>query len=439
MSGTGLVVVAVLAVPAAAQEPAPPAAPETVAAEQTVVAPEPVRAYPDLPWAARIEVPPFVLQSNEDDWFEVYGFAQVDYIQDFGRVNPAWNATLRPSRIPTVDGQFGDDGQAIISARQSRLGVQGNLPVGEDDLYTRFEFDLFGVGVDEGQTTIRLRHAFGSWQQFLGGQTNSLFMDGDVFPNVIDYWGPSGMVFLRSPQIRWTPGADEGNLAFALEYAGGDIDIGGADQIDPNLVNAKADNKLPDVTAQWRMPRDWGHFQVAGIARYIGFETVPGALPGTNEPSGGEAGYGLALTGSIKTGEKDKVLLSALAGKGIASYMNDGGVDLAADGTLTDPSAKTVPLIGLHAYYDHWWNERFSSSIGYSQTQVDNQALQLGNAFHLGQYASANLLYYPADNVLMGVELLWGRREDNDGADGDDLRLQFTLKYNFSSKNHARG
>ncbi len=41
----------------------------------------------------------------------------------------------------------------------------------------------------KGQTTIRLRHAYGELGQFLAGQTNSLFMDIDVFPNTIDYWG----------------------------------------------------------------------------------------------------------------------------------------------------------------------------------------------------------------------------------------------------------
>ena len=52
---------------------------------------------------------------------------------------------------------------------------------------TKFEFDMFGVGSDEGKTTIRLRHAYGELGQFLAGQTNSLFMDIDVFPNTIDY------------------------------------------------------------------------------------------------------------------------------------------------------------------------------------------------------------------------------------------------------------
>src|SRR5262245_50590563 len=70
--------------------------------------------------------------------FEVYGFAQVDYIQDFDRVDPDWEATLRPSKIPTTEGQFGDDGQSTFSVRQSRFGVQAAQEVGGQRLYARF-------------------------------------------------------------------------------------------------------------------------------------------------------------------------------------------------------------------------------------------------------------------------------------------------------------
>ena len=34
------------------------------------------------------------------------------------------------------------------------------------------------------------------------GQSYSNFMDIDVVPNTIDYWGPGGMVFVRNPQLR---------------------------------------------------------------------------------------------------------------------------------------------------------------------------------------------------------------------------------------------
>ena len=63
-----------------------------------------------------------------------------------------------------------------------------------------FEFELFGTGVDEGQTTFRLRHAYGELGGFGAGQTWSPFMDPDVFPNSLEYWGPTGMVFFRNVQ-----------------------------------------------------------------------------------------------------------------------------------------------------------------------------------------------------------------------------------------------
>jgi hypothetical protein len=86
------------------------------------------------------------------------------------------------------------------------------------------------------------------------------------------------------------------------------------------------------------------------------------------------------------------------------------------------------------AYYDHYWNKTFSSSIGYSQTQVSNTNFQEPTTFHKGQYASGNLLMYPAKNLMFGLELLWGRRTDNQGLTGDDVRVQFSAKYDFGVK-----
>ena len=53
------------------------------------------------------------------------------------------------------------------------------------------------------------------------------------------------------------------------------------------------------------------------------------------------------------------------------------------------------------------------------------------NAFHKGSYGSANLLWYPARNVMTGVELLYGKRENNDGESNEDTPVQFSAKYSF--------
>jgi hypothetical protein len=373
--------------------------------------------------------------------FEIYGFAQADYIQDFdGRLDPDWDDAFRPSKIG-IDEQFGSDGQSSISVKQSRFGVKGSLPTGEGGtpLNFKFEFDLFGTGADAGQTTFRLRHAYGEWGALLAGQTNSLFMDGDVFPNTIDYWGPAGMVFYRNVQIRYTPFKSEhSHFSIAIERPGNDIDSGNLRLIEGfEDVQVQNDETLPDLTAQYRYGGDWGHLQFGGILRKVGFEVRE--TPDDRWQSGSETGWGINVGSAINTIGSDKILLQFVYGEGIASYMNDGGMDLApaasfGETAVTGVEAEAIPLTGVVAYYDHYWTPKWSSSIGYSYTEVDNTNFQAADTFNKGEYASVNLLHYPADNLMFGGEFLYGRRTNNDGADGDDMRFQFTAKYSFGTK-----
>ena len=377
---------------------------------------------------------PWVPGARADDTrkFNVYGYGQLDYIQDFNRVDPAWAATLRPSKIPTTDGLYGSDGQAILSARQSRLGASANLPTEHGTVFTKFEFDLYGVGADAGLTTIRLRHAYGEWNGWLAGQTHTLFMDIDLFPNVIDYWGPNGMVFIRNPQLRYTRNLKAGNtLAFALENPGNDVDPGQLRDIDPSIGAVASHNTVPDLTAQFKTGKDWGHFQAAGVLRRLGYDTP--AAP-NNSPKGDKTAGGADLSLVMNTKDKaNKIMLGFVFGSGIANLMNDGGTDLAADGTLANPEAKAVPLQGFTAYIDHTWNSKFSSSAGYSRVQVQNTNLQNNGAFKSADYASGNVIYYPTKNVFFGAEALWGQRTDKGGATGSDFRVQVSGHFGFSS------
>jgi len=381
------------------------------------------------PWCA-----PVAHAADNERSFEIYGFAMLDWIQDTKRVDPTWMDAFRPSRIAAPEGEFGTNGQSDLSVKQTRFGVKGTLPTGDHSapLSFKFEFDMFGTGADAGKTTLRLRHAYGEWGQLLAGQTHSLFMDIDVFPNLIDYWGPPGMVFLRDPQIRWTAyRTTTDSIAVALEKPGNDIDPGNIRLVegwDGAIINP--DQKVPDLTGQYRHDDTWGHYQVSAILRRVGYEY---SLAGEPLQKGSQTGWGVNLAAVIKTIGKDVVLLQVVHGDGIASYMNDGGMDAAPTaaaplGTVS-VSGEAVPLTGVVAYYDHYWNNLFSSSIGYSFTQVSNTNFQNTTAFHKGEYASVNLLAYPAV-----VELMYGKLHNNDGTTGDDVRFQFSAKYNFGAK-----
>ena len=125
-----------------------------------------------------------VKQSNS---LNFYGYAMLDSGYNFGSINPDWSDTERPTQLPSSTGQFGPNGNTFWGVRQTRFGVKSatDTPLGQ--LKTIFEFELFGTGVDAGQTTFRLRHAWGELGHFGAGQTWSPFMDIDVFPNSLEY------------------------------------------------------------------------------------------------------------------------------------------------------------------------------------------------------------------------------------------------------------
>jgi hypothetical protein len=138
-------------------------------------------------------------------------------------------------------------------------------------------------------------------------------------------------------------------------------------------------------------------------------------------------------------GSRDTVRLQFVIGEGIQNYMNDSPVDIGIVPNASDPITpilgEPLPIVGIVAFLDHTWSDKFTSSVGYSRQEIDNTPGQAPDAFRLGHYALGNLLYTPVPNVMVGGELQWGRRENfSDGFSSDGLKLQFSFKYNFSFK-----
>jgi hypothetical protein len=373
---------------------------------------------------------PAVRAENGPSQFDIYGFAMLDMGYQTKQNDPAWFDVLRPTKLPSRDNQFGEDGRFFASVRQTRFGVKSTTPTDRGDLKTQFEWELFGVGVDAGQTTIRLRHAYGELGQFGAGQTWSPFMDIDVFPNSVEYWGPNGMAFFRNVQVRWMPLKGESFATIALERPGASGDAGlYADRIQEQGIQGRF--PLPDLSAEYRQAMPWGYIEGSGIVRQINWDDTNPAAP---DLSGDTVGWGIHGSSNIKL-EKATARLSVLYGEGIENYLNDAPVDVAIDSLGPAPDqleGKALPILGISAFVDIPWNEYWSSTVGYSMVDIDNTNGQRPDAFKTGHYALGNLMYYPVKNVMAGFELQWGDRESKGGFTSDDVRIQFTAKYNFS-------
>ena len=160
------------------------------------------------------------------------------------------------------------------------------------------------------------------------------------------------------------------------------------------------------------------------MLRKLEFETL-----GTenNSPNDDEIGWGVNLTGVINTLGRNQVKLGVVYGEGVASFFNDGGVNLAPENF----EAKAVEVLGITAYYDHYWNKQWSPSIGWSTNRADTLNQQADFEFDSSQYASVNLLWTPYPALLIGSEFLWGNLENVAGDDADDYRIQLSFKHKF--------
>jgi hypothetical protein len=364
---------------------------------------------------------------------EIYGFVMTDAGYNSKAIDPSWFDVQRPTKLEAFENQFGDDGSTFFSVRQTRFGIKSWFPTDMGELKTTFEFEMFGVGVDAGQTTIRLRHAYGELGRWGVGQTWSPFMDIDVFPNTLEYWGPNGMAFFRNVQFRFMPIQGDTRMTIALERPGASADQGDyADRFDFTDVTPRF--PLPDLSAEYRVGRGWGYVEGAGIVRRMEWQD----LSGVTDVSDGTTGWGLSLSSNLKLGGSSLLRLQGVYGEGIENYMNDAPVDVGVEpnpggGPLEPIRGVALPVTGVVAFLDHQWNPRMSSSIGYSRLEIDNSEGQADDAFKLGQYALANLLFTPVPHFMFGFEAGWIQRENfRDDFKSENTHIQVSAKYNFS-------
>ena len=367
---------------------------------------------------------------------DIYGFTMMDMGYNAGAIDPNWFDVMRPTKLPSFKNEFGEDGSTYFSVRQTRLGFKTYTPTAMGELFTQFEFEMFGTGVDAGQTTIRLRHAYAQLGKWGAGQYWSPFMDIDIFPNSVEYWGPSGMAFYRNVQLRYMPIQGDTRLTFALERPGASSDQG----IYEEALNARNINtrfSLPDLSAEYRKATGFGYVELAGIVRSMKWEDQ---VADSLDLDGSAVGFGLNLTSNIHYGQEKKntIRVGAVFGQGIQNYMNDATADIGIKenpGNTRKPiEGYALPMFGGSLFVDHYWTAKMSSTIGGSIMDMSLASTSDSSSFKRGTYALANVMFYPAPSVMWGVELQYGGRDNfKDGWSYDAVRVQLSFKYNFGT------
>ncbi len=265
--------------------------------------------------------------------------------------------------------------------------------------------------------TFRLRHAYGQVGGLLVGQTWTTFADLGSHPGTLDFEGPDASVMRRSAQARDTGTLAPGwTWAIALEEPGSSI------QNVPGFTGSDR-SKLPDLPGFIRYQSKHASVQLAGILREIRFDGQGGVSDET------ENGYGISLSFASHLLGGDVLSGQFVYGDGIANYVQStSGQGLDAFLTPTGSIEAIGLASGMLAYTRHW-SPGWRSVFAYSISDVEDEAGLSGGTIDRLQDAHANLIWSPFKSFDLGAELMWGERRNQDGSEGDAVRLQFSAKY----------
>ena len=314
--------------------------------------------------------------------------------------------------------------RTTLTVSQSRLNYDLRDKTKFGTMWAYIEGDFAGSDDTSTNDIFRLRHAYGQFKDVLAGKTWSVFQDTDAAPEELDFEGINGAVNVRQAQVRYFPKiGQDWNLMFSLEDP------------NPEVTGGTATSRIPDLVASVR--RTWfdrWHIRSTLVIRQIS-ATWDGDQTGDTDDE--VTGWGLSLSGKTSTqfwnaDDLDNFMFQFNYGEGIGRYVNDlntlDGEDAIFDST---GNLESLPVFAGYVAYQHWWRESVRSTINLSWVNVDNLSFEADNAYHRTFRGALNYIWSPTPRIDLGVELIYGERENKNGDDAHATQLQLSSKYRF--------
>ena len=305
----------------------------------------------------------------------------------------------------------------------SRMIFRTDTPSSYGDITTNISMDFYGytAGGDNNQALqnnnwgSRIVYAYGTIGNWLVGQANSNFQDNVDQGETFDNAGPSGVPGGHTPQIRYTLPLGKGQQAsFSIENP----QTGYQDTRD-NIEVATKTNLFPDITARYQRGGDWGHVQVSGVIRELGFTDDTGKR-WSKWDGAGIVGATLNLPDGKGGYTQDNAGFQAWYGAMGRYIPDDFGANVASvlavnDGTTAGVGASAIevqPDTGLTVYAQHWWTPTLRSNLALglnkqslaSFVPADSQNAVKTETVHV------NLIEQPVPSLDLGIEFMWGRK-----------------------------
>ncbi len=362
------------------------------------------------------------LQLPSNTTMKIYGYAKMDAI--YTDVDGGGKYAYTPSAVPLdKDRDNIADNSFIMHARQTRLGFATSTDTEYGKFNIKIETDFYGAGGNETFSNsygLRLRRAYGELGHLRIGQDWSTFIDLATYPEIIDFGGGAGSLFIRQALIRWTQPFSGGSAMFAIENPENTFQTKSTDG--ENISINGGQNVFPDIIARVNLEPGFGHYSLVGMLRDLSIDTA--------EYDDSELGYAFSANAAIPTFGQDNLMLQFNYGNAMGRYMESGFDDAFLNPVTHD--IETNNQYGGVVAYQHFWMENLRSTVMYSLAERDNDSNFVSDTVDK-QYQSvhANLIWSPIPRVNMGLEYIWGYREIENGDDGDMNRVQAGFQYKF--------
>ncbi|MFZ1985209.1 MAG: DcaP family trimeric outer membrane transporter [Desulfatitalea sp.] len=328
------------------------------------------------------------------------------------------NYEYSPSEVPLDDAEEGKD-ELVFNGRESRLWAKTTTPTAMGPLKTHLEMDFDTTEssqVVSNSRGMRLRHGYGTLKGFLFGQTWSLFMHLDSLPEINDFGGPTGSMFVRQPQLRYTYDMND-TMNFAVSVENAETYF-----YDGTGLNVVDDDNMPDAIGRFSVNPSWGNLSAAVMVRNLVVDAGP--VDDSTVAVSGQVGAVLKLFA------KDSLMGAIQYGQGIGRYSS-----LAShpDAYVTDNGdLESLDQLAGFVGYQHYWVGTWRSTVALGYSKADDPA-ELQNTDLTEETVSvhANLMFDPVENTRVGIEYIRGERETYDGQDGELNRIQFSAMVSF--------
>ncbi|TDQ19285.1 hypothetical protein DFQ04_1106 [Algoriphagus boseongensis] len=336
----------------------------------------------------------------------------VRYLVVFDGLNLSSKNSFRTDEIPTgaLNKAFPNYYNGLD---QTRLGFEVTRKTDKGDVFIRLETDFAG---DNG---FRIRHSYGQFDQFLFGQTWSLFSHVNALPAMVDFSGPTGSIIARTPQLRYSvPKTFFGaNVAVGLEYIIPNLTV-------PDSIAGQTFQLFPDITMRLDKVYPWGSVQLSGIIPMLSGRSFEDQL--ILKP-----GWGISGSTVVNSWKNGKWYLQGVIGQAITRYFNDLsgiGSDVVID---PDGEIKSPLSVGLYGTYEHSWRQNIYSNFTAGWLHLQTYGFTEDFAYKKGYSFRVNTFWDLTEGAKIGGEAIWGNRVDNDRQKGNALRLNILFYYDF--------